>query len=895
MPDPVPTEPAPATSAPGTVAADRASPPPHIAADIPLSSRSPRTGASVPDGVGPFRIGAELARGGIGVVYRARQVSIDRDVAVKVLQDRFRGDPGTAARFVAEARITGLLQHPGVPPVFDVGELPDGSPFLAMKLIHGRTLADHLADRPDPSHDRGRFVAAFEQVCQAVGFAHAHRILHRDLKPQNVMVGAFGEVQVMDWGLAKEMRSAEGGGPTPDDGTDDSSIPPSDGATQAGSVLGTPAYMPPEQAAGAVDQIDERSDVFGLGGVLCAILTGQPPYVAAGGDAAREMAAAVRLDPALARLDGCGAEPELVALCRRCLSPAKADRPADAGAVARAVAELRAAANERARRAELDRVRAEGELRAAELRAADERRRRRARIGLAAAALVVVGLLAAGAGWARQVEADRAAEVVRRRAETEVDVGSAVAEAAARLGQARGAADDRDRWARELAAADAALRRAEQAVRAGEPADDTRARVADLRTRWAEGESHLRLADRLDDAVLWLDFVDKSGEVSNNYRVAFADGGFAVLDADPTTVGRAVRGHPLAPLLTAALTSWLGYAADPTVRAKVRAVLEVAADGTAAARLLAAGPAARADLLRAAADPDTLALPPRQIEAVALALAQSRARADAPLVMDVLRPEVLDARAEEGSEDEAARHALDLVLRAVDRHPRDVRLRLVLVFTDWNRMTRRRAELTARHLTAAVALRPGSARLWLAQGFALTRLGEADAAARSFRQALELDPRSAGAHNGLGNLYMVYMPDYKKAADHFRRAIEIQATALLLNNLARALGADRQHAAAVATYREAARLDPTNASVFVNLSGEHVEYREFDEAIPAAKKAIELNPDSAYAHYNLGAALSAKGKVLEGMSYINKAISLDPRFKKPVSKSPAGGVESPAK
>src|SRR5262245_63094348 len=108
-----------------------------------------------------------------------------------------------ARRFADEARITAQLQHPAIPPVHEVGTLPDGRPFLAMKLIKGQTLDALLASRPEPSVERGRFVAVFEQLCQAVAYAHAHGVIHRDLKPSNVMVGAFGEVQVMDWGLAK--------------------------------------------------------------------------------------------------------------------------------------------------------------------------------------------------------------------------------------------------------------------------------------------------------------------------------------------------------------------------------------------------------------------------------------------------------------------------------------------------------------------------------------------------------------------------------------------------------------------------------------------------------------------------------------------------------------------
>ena len=143
----------------------------------------------------------------MGVVYRAHEPSFGRDVAVKVLRDRFRGNEAATRRFVAEARLTGRLQHPGVPPVFEVGTLADGSPFLAMKLIAGQTLA-HALDSPKRS-DTIAPIAAFEHLCQTVAYAHARGIIHRDLKPSNIMVGEFGEVQVMDWGLAKDLAAGE--------------------------------------------------------------------------------------------------------------------------------------------------------------------------------------------------------------------------------------------------------------------------------------------------------------------------------------------------------------------------------------------------------------------------------------------------------------------------------------------------------------------------------------------------------------------------------------------------------------------------------------------------------------------------------------------------------------
>jgi len=140
----------------------------------------------------------KIGHGGMGIVYRARDTALDRDVAVKLLSDRFPADSPAAQRFLGEARITGQLQHPGIPAVHQVGNLADGRPFLAMKLIKGSTLGAILKETTDSSGDRGRLLAIFEAVCQAVGYAHAHRIIHRDLKPANIMVGAFGEVQVMD-------------------------------------------------------------------------------------------------------------------------------------------------------------------------------------------------------------------------------------------------------------------------------------------------------------------------------------------------------------------------------------------------------------------------------------------------------------------------------------------------------------------------------------------------------------------------------------------------------------------------------------------------------------------------------------------------------------------------
>jgi len=252
-------------------------------------------------------------------------------VAMKTLQPRYADNPAAARNFVREVKTTARLPHPGIPPVHEVGTLPDGRPYMVMKLIRGRTLAELLAEQgPGPV----QWLDEVEAVAHAVGYAHSRGVIHRDLKPQNVMVGAFGEVQVMDWGLAKTLGEAEpeaagAGGPAGDD------------CTVTGTTKGTPAYMSPEQARGDVRQVTERSDVFSLGAMLLTLLTGRPPYTADTPRGVVLQAAAGDLADAHRRLSLCGADRAVIALCRRCLSADPADRPANAEVVAAEVARIR--------------------------------------------------------------------------------------------------------------------------------------------------------------------------------------------------------------------------------------------------------------------------------------------------------------------------------------------------------------------------------------------------------------------------------------------------------------------------------------------------------------------------------------------------------------------------
>src|SRR5579884_1793009 len=239
------------------------------------------TEATKTAGLAALALFERIGVGGMGEVYRCGDDALRRDLALKVLRADLHADADAEQRFLREARLTGSLQHPGVVPVHHLGRLADGRPCYTMKLVRGRTLADLLREEPDGPERLPRLLAIVEKVCQAVAFAHSKGVIHRDLKPSNVMVGEFGEVQVMDWGLAKELSHAESGVP-PNEATEEveteGRAEEAAGLSRAGAALGTPAYMSPEQAAGDWDIVDERADVFALGAILCEMLTGRPPY-----------------------------------------------------------------------------------------------------------------------------------------------------------------------------------------------------------------------------------------------------------------------------------------------------------------------------------------------------------------------------------------------------------------------------------------------------------------------------------------------------------------------------------------------------------------------------------------------------------------------------------------
>jgi serine/threonine-protein kinase len=865
--------------------------PQGLAGAAPADAPAPAASDTRADGSSRYCLEEEVGHGGMGVVYRGRDASLDRTLAVKVLQERHRGRPDLERRFLEEARITGQLQHPGIPPIHALGTFPDGRPFFSMKLIEGSSLAELLGQRSGPADDQPRFLAIFAQVCETLAYAHSRGIIHRDLKPANIMVGAFGEVQVMDWGLAKVLRK-EGDGSREKEDTRVQATPPplapsSLSVSEAGAVMGTPAYMSPEQARGEVDRLDERCDVFGLGAILCVILTGQPPYLGPNASAARRQAEEADLAGAHARLEAAGADAELLRLAKCCLSAEREQRPCNASEVARALAAYQEGVRQRLQRAEQERT-------AAQVRAREERKRRKLTAALAGATVLVVALIGAGAWWYQREQAQRQLATVG-------PVTAAVEETGSLLDQGWQLwerDDDPASWGVVLQGARLALERAEGILQSGEPTEPLREQVEAMRARLDETEADQRLIAELDRivqeqaetsarivpvekatpidapppgaqrrsphgngsrggagrAVVILGKESREGLAAQNriarrYAAIFREHGLDVLGPDGDRVAPRLRGHRLKERLLASLVEWYAHAAEGPERAQLQEVLN-------------------------GADPDNRFVlnrlhEARKDKAKQLALVAEVRDADLPVVVVVELTRLLrDAGAVDA--------AIEVVERARLRRPDSFWLNFDLADC-YSRREPPRLEEAVRYFTAAAALRPQSGLALGRLGAALHARGDTDGAMRCYRTAISRDPRDAINHYNLGKAWYD-KKEYDAAIRAYRDAIDCDPDLTAArHNLGIAFYVKGDHDKAIRTFRDGLAVAPKDAGLHTVLGMVLEEKGETREALSCYRAAILLDSQFTPVYCRLGMALAAEGDLDGAIRHYQTAARLAPR------------------
>jgi serine/threonine-protein kinase len=847
---------------------------------------------AVPAQAGRYEILGEIASGGMGVVLYGRDGELGRDLAVKVLNASAGAQARLRERFLQEARVQGRLQHPGVVPVYELGRFADGRPFFAMKLVKGRTLSALLRDRPGPAQDLPRFVHVFEQVCQALAYAHSRGIIHRDLKPSNVMVGAFGEVQVMDWGLAKILAEpgTESVGPaaSPFEGTHMQDLRPAPEeaggqVTQAGAVMGTAAYMAPEQARGEVERLDERCDVFGLGAILCQILGGEPPYTGASSAEVLRKAQTAQLDEARVRLDASGADVELVRLTRQCLAPEPHERPRDAGAVAQAIAAYLAGVQERLRAAEVERAAAEAREAAAQARARAERRARRLTVGLALV-LLGLGLLAGGGGWWYARQRDLGSAAVRE-----------ALQKAKRLEElARSAGGDRLQWSEAVAA----YKEAHALALAGSCTEELRQRAAAELASAAGGERqarrradadarHQQMLARLEDMRLQVTELyeeDRGGfaRVARAYEHTLRQWDLDIDRLKPAEAADRLRAYPVP------LTRALAGALDQWVTADWSAYWNSWVGGRDKPGLLGLAPLRQADqpglVARLAlwrhrlavaqlADPDPLR--DRLRRAVVTFDFDDFKR----LVRDVdttnLPADTLQIMAMILHHLREEVQAVDMLRKASAAHPDDYWLHELLALfcthlrpQDW--------EEAARQHSAAAAIRP---RRWSSLhnlGFALEVLGKVDSAVLAYERALQLAPGDAFAHFHLAGL-LNSKGDLDRALSHAREAARLRpGEEFMHQSLGTLLWQKGVHAEALRTFQAATRANPKSGASLAWVGRCLCRLDRPAEALAPFRAAIQIEPKNAAYRHALGAALAQLGRGDAALAVYREAVQAVP-------------------
>jgi tetratricopeptide (TPR) repeat protein len=849
-------------------------------------NEAPTAERRTPDSSGMrFKVLRSHAQGGLGVVSVARDIELGREVALKEMQAQYADDPDNCGRFVREAEVTGALEHPGIVPVYAMGQYPDGRPYYAMRFIRGETLQEAIRrfHAGDTLYTLRGLLTRLVAVCNAVAYAHSRGVIHRDLKPGNVMLGPFGETLVVDWGLAKVLdRSTDvDGGSGAEERIRVSDV---DGlATRAGALLGTPAYMSPEQARGEVDTLGPATDVYSLGATLYTLLTGRAPVVSdkplgllkkvAVGD----WPAPRQVNPQLPR--------PLDAICRKAMAAKAGDRYGSAlelaGEIERWLADERVNAYREPWRTRMFRW----------------VRRHRTKASVAAAS-ALVALLMGGAGlvWWQQEQA-------RRRTAAEA--------ALMRVSDL----EARERWSDARTTLDEAEERLGTAG------------SADLRRRLEQAKTDVELASRLED--LRLQRADRSKEdqfevasTDTGYEKLFHEAGIGVPGDDEQEVAGRVTQSAISEVLVAALDDWAAVA-PPSRREWVLRVARRADshpwrdrlrdpavwnDGIALAQLVRQAPVEQvtAGLASAVADRLQALEKPGEGEKLLRAIQVGRpsdfwlnyhlAIVTAPVVR---------------ANDSAIRtdgEQLAFARAALAARPDNVATHIRLATSLYSF---RKYEDADALLSRALELDPRSGRACTMRGVILEAQGKKAEAETLLLRGVELEPTSSmclyrlanfrehqrkpkeaealyrasielnpNAANSLYNLGLILAGQGKndEAEVCFRKVIQTTPKHMAVNALRNLLAKCGRAREMAAVFREAAERDPGDADSLFGLGRELERAGKPDEAVAAYQKAIAVNPDHATAHCCLGAIRLAQDKSAEAEAHFRRSIEINPRY-----------------
>ena len=769
------------------------------------------------------------ARGGLGDVYRARDVELSREVALKRIRLKFSSESRVRRRFLREARLTARLNHPGVVPIHGLIWDRHDQPWYVMRFVEGQTLEQAIKDYHDPAKtdaDRPlafrKLLARYIAVCDTIAFAHSRDVVHRDLKPSNVILGDYGETIVLDWGLATSTQT------TPADPSPTQPIPDTeetDPLTHAGQVLGTPAFMSPEQAKGLPTMNQPASDIYGLGSILYTILAGRSPFAPESWTILKEKIilgqypAPRQFQPEIPR--------PLEAIGRKAMALEPAHRYETAGALAR----------------DVERWLADEPVTAYPEPWTRKTRRwakkHRTAVTTVASTALVAALLIGAYAWSvldHTRRADAAAMGTFARVE--------ILEAEARKN------DEPTRWSEAIAEA----RRAEAQIESG--GSDAakfriRAKLADLQQAFHVVVMDRRMIDYLEEARVRGTYV-KNGRYDDEAKIKAYISAFQAYGIDLGTLpveesAKRIRSSKIAEELIAALDDWpyqeatiIPYNRKQRIAQTAKMVdHEQAAIRNAVANLDAAG-------LRQLCEreEDRRKLGP-QLRAIFQALIERDPEGSFPLLEAIRRD-----------------------------NPTDFWLNQNLGMA-YFRVGRPKLTECLRCLSVAIALRPDSPGVHLNLGNALDAKGDRDGAIAEYRIATRLDPQYSTAHFNLG-IVLFAKGDLVDAIAEYRIAARLDPEyADTHYDLGIALKAIGDIDGAIAEYRIAIRLNGAYGEAHTNLGGALFERGDLEEAKAEYQYAIRINPKLFQAHIGLGMYLQAKGNIDGAIAEFRNATLLE--------------------